>query len=275
MAPATTGSDDVCPSNGYLIGHDHLGSEPVITVASADGAARVAVARRGATLLRWHVDRLGVPFDLTDGYRDEPELLAQDGMRDGVLAPFPNRVADARYSFADHEYDLLPGSLDDWTLQIPAHTLVRTDDALIPLDGADAYQPLDDNPAMDFRRPRGLRGHVIDACFTDLASSHDRRAETVLRNTRTGDELRVWQLAGPMHVYTGDILVRGRRRSRHQPERLATTPINTAQANQWTISHAKPLVTPESCFRVRHAYSRRCLESEPGPGVPLAVLLRP
>lgn len=276
-------------------------------MTSTDGAVRVAVALRGATLLTWEVNRLGAPFDLTDGYRDEAELLAQDGVRNGMLAPFPNRVAEGRYTFADLEYDLLPartaprliyhgfarelpfdlaeavvsgnaarltfttpirpgrhpgypfsldlavtyvvtanelsiavratntgasaapfaagwhpyfrlpGTVDDWTLQIPARALVRTDDALIPLDGDAAYQPFDGNPAMDFRRARELRGLVIDACFTDLAFSHDRqddgRSETVLRNARTRDELRVWQLTGSMHVFTGDTLARGRRRS--------------------------------------------------------------
>ena len=307
MTHMTTGSGYEYPPNGYLIEHGHLGSEPVVIVSSPHGGARVILARRGATLLRWEVDRLGAPFDLTDGYRDEAELLAQDGVRNGVLAPFPNRVADARYTFAGVEYDLLPGQIpgrtaprlsyhgfarelpfdlaeavvsadrarltfvarirsgrhsgypfrlefavtylitaneiavttratnqspstapyaagwhpyfrlpgtvDDWTLQIPARTIVRTDDALIPLDGAAAYQPLDDNPAMDFRLPRKLGGLVIDACFTDLAFEHEDRSETVLRHTRTPDELRVWQCAGSMHVFTGDTLARDRRHS--------------------------------------------------------------
>lgn len=334
MTLTTTGSDDATPSYSYLIEHDHLGSEPVVTASSPDGATRVTVALRGATLLRWQVDRLGRPFDLTDGYRDEAELLAQDGVRNGVLAPFPNRVADARYTFAqdaftDHEYDLLPGrtaprliyhgfarelpfdlaeavvsgsaarltftapirpdrhpgypfaleftvsylitanelsistrvtntgaspapyaagwhpyfrlpgTVDGWTLEVPARTLVRTDDALIPLAGAAAYQPLDAVPAMDFRRPRELRGLVIDACFTDLAfadlaatDNHrsDHGAETVLRNPQTGDELRVWQLAGSMHVFTGDTLARDRRSSiALEPVEVVTDAFNRAE----------------------------------------------
>lgn len=340
MTLTATGSDDASPSNSYLIEHDHLGTEPVVIATSPDGATRVAVARRGATLVRWEVDRLGAPFDLTDGYRDEAELLAQDGVRNGVLAPFPNRVDDGRYAFADtvtdagagtvadREYDLLPGrtasrliyhgfarelpfdlaeavvsgsgadltftarirpdqfpgypfsldlevgyavaanelpisirvtntgtstapyaagwhpyfrlpgAVDDWTLQIPARTLVRTDDALIPLDGDAAYQALDDNPAMDFRQPRELRGLVLDACFTDLAfgqgdrDEHRRehRAETVLRNAQTGDELRVWQLAGSMHVFTGDTLARDRRRSiALEPVEVVTNAFNRAE----------------------------------------------
>ena len=303
----TTGSGYEYQPGSYLIEHGHLGSEPVVIASSPDGDTRVILARRGATLLRWEVNRRGAAFDLTDGYRDEAELLAQDGVRNGVLAPFPNRVADARYRFAGVEYDLLPdqepgrcaprlsyhgfvrelpfdlaeavvsadcarltfatrvqsgrhcgypfrlefavtyivtaneitvttratnqsasvvpyaagwhpyfrlpGTVDDWTLEIPARTIIRTDDALIPLDGAAAYQSLDDVPAMDFRLPRKLSGLVIDACFTDLRPNAGHRAETVLRHTQSPDELRVWQSAGSMHVFTGDTLARDRRHS--------------------------------------------------------------
>jgi aldose 1-epimerase len=320
MTAATTGPDDANAPSSYLIEPGHLGSEPAVIVSSPDGAARVTLARRGATLLNWEVNRLGAPFDLTDGYRDQAELLAQDGVRNGVLTPFPNRVADARYTFAGHEHDLLPGrtaprlsyhgfarelpfdlaeavvsgsaarltftapirpgrhpgypfslglavtytvtanelsitiratntgtspaphaagwhpyfrlpgTVDDWTLQIPARTLVRADDALIPLDGHTAYQPLDDSPAMDFRRPRELRGLVIDACFTDLAFTDGRGAETVLSNAQTHDELRVWQRTGSMHVFTGDTLKRDRRRSiALEPVEVVTNAFNRAE----------------------------------------------
>jgi aldose 1-epimerase len=306
-------------TNSYLISHDRLGSAPVVVVSAPDGA-RVTLARRGATLLSWEVNRLGAPFDLTDGYRDEAELLAQDGVRNGVLAPFPNRIADARYTFAGVEYDLrpgstarliyhgfarelpfdlaeavvsdlaarltftgridagsnpgypfaldlavtylvtadeisvtthatntgtsaapyaagwhpyfrLPGAVDDWTLEIPARTIVRTDDALIPLDGDAAYQPLEDHPTLDFRRPRELSGLVIDACFTDLTATAEdgKRSETVLRHTQTSDELRVWQSGGSMHVFTGDTLARDRRRSiALEPVEAVTNAVNRA-----------------------------------------------
>ena len=318
----TTDSAGHMVPDGYLIDHGHLGSEPVVIVATPDGATRVTVARRGATLLSWEVNRnrLGDPLDLVDGYRDEAELWSQDGVRNGVLAPFPNRVADARYRFADAEYDLLPGrtssrliyhgfarelpfdlaeavvsadgarltfstriqsgrhsgypfrldfavtylvtadeieittratnqgttaapyaagwhpyfrlpgTVDDWTLEIPARTLVRTDEALIPLDGEAAYQSLDDCPALDFRRSRKLSALVIDACFTDLAFGPDQRSETVLRHTQTPDELRVWQSAGSVHVFTGDTLARDRRRSiALEPVEVVTNAFNRAE----------------------------------------------
>jgi aldose 1-epimerase len=298
-------------AGAYAISEGRLRGEPTMTVHAPDGSARVVLALRGATLLSWQVrratesgGRLTELTELTDGYRDEAELLAQDGVRAGLLAPFPNRVAGGRYRFAGSDHDLLPGErgdrtiyhgfareapfelvdadltaagarlllrttsirpgryagypfavdmeveytisgrelgiemravnvghttaphaagwhpyftlsrpIDDLLLRIPAHTLIRTDASLIPLYGEDALLPLDQCPDMDFRTPRPLGGAVIDACFADLAPGPDGRAETVLSDPATRDELRVWQYGGYMHVFTGDTLTRDRRAS--------------------------------------------------------------
>jgi aldose 1-epimerase len=296
----------------WRIERGRLGGEPALAVAAPPGAAWDPGAARGATLLAWRVRRqgAGTAFDLTDGYRGGAELHAQDGVRNGILAPFPNRVADARYRFAGRDHDLLPGTppprlvyhgfarslpfhliathttatqarltlrctairpgahpgypfaldltvtwliradgieaelharnvgddpapyaagwhpyfrlpgrLDDWTLHVPASTLVRTDANLIPYPGASAYAKLDGVPHLDFRAARPLGATVIDACYADLAPVTDldarpdakARIETVLRSPATGDELRVWQHTGLMHVFTGDTLARSRR----------------------------------------------------------------
>ena len=93
----------------FLIASDRLGAEPTVVAAARDGSTRVVVARRGATLLSWQARRGGAAVELTDGYRSEKELIAQDGVRNGILAPFPNRVAQGRYRFDGREYDLLSG----------------------------------------------------------------------------------------------------------------------------------------------------------------------
>jgi aldose 1-epimerase len=309
----------------YRIAEDRLGGEPTLVVSAPDGSVRAVVALRGATLLSWQAARVsgpaarsaaGRPTELTDGYRDERELLSQDGVRAGLLAPFPNRVADGRYRYGGHDHDLLPGRdgdrtiyhgfareapfrlvdatttadsarlllrctairpgaypgypfaldldveytigrrqpgvelgvairatnvgettapyaagwhpyftlsrpIDDLVLRIPADTLIRTDALLIPLPGEDARLPLDDCPAMDFRTPRRLGDAVIDACFADLSAGPGGRTETVLGDPATGDELRVWQYGGYMHVFTGDTLARDRRAS------IALEPVET------------------------------------------------
>src|ERR1044072_7143391 len=104
----------------YRIAEDLLGGEPTLVVSAPNGGVRVVLALRGATLLSWQVRR-GAAGDtratelteLTDGYRDEKELLSQDGVRAGLLAPFPNRVADGRYRFRGDDHDLLPGRRTD------------------------------------------------------------------------------------------------------------------------------------------------------------------
>lgn len=124
-------------SDTFRIAEGRLGDEPTVTVSAPDGAVRVLLALRGATLLSWQVGRgaagqLAEPTEqlteptepteltelteLTDGYRDEAELLSQDGVRAGLLAPFPNRVADGRYHYGGRDHDLLPGHVVDRTV---------------------------------------------------------------------------------------------------------------------------------------------------------------
>lgn len=281
--------------------------EPAVEICGHGGEVRATIALRGATLLSWQVQHGGERLELTDGYRDRAEFVEQSGVRNGVLAPFPNRIAESRYRFGGREHDLLPGvrgdrttyhgfarmasfeiedatmaadraqlvlrsneirpgrfdgypfafdltviytvesdqisleihavnvsdvpapyaagwhpyfqlgngiqDIDDLELRVPADTLIRTDDALIPAEGDDCRIALDDRPEMDLRRGGPIGHRVIDTCYADLRFGSDGRAETALRDRRTGYELRIWQDGGFMHVFTGDTLPRDRRRS--------------------------------------------------------------
>lgn len=281
--------------------------ESALTVVGEGGAVRAIVALHGATLLSWQVRDDGELLELTDGYRSAAELREQPGVRNGVLAPFPNRVADGRYHFGGQAYDLLPGvqgdrevyhgfarlapfvlqsattseqaarvvlrsgeirpgrfegypfaldltvvyviekdqialeieavnvgdtaapyaagwhpyfqlgngvdDIDDLELRIPGDTLIQTDTALIPVDGPEARINLDARPEMDFRNGGALGQRVIDACYGGLAFAPGGRAETALRDPKTGRALEVWQESGLMHVFTGDTLPRDRRKS--------------------------------------------------------------
>lgn len=79
------------------------------TLEAGPGGARALIAHHGATLLSWQVPTPQGPLELLDGYRSRAELVGQDGVRNGVLAPFQNRVAQARYRFEGRDHDLLPG----------------------------------------------------------------------------------------------------------------------------------------------------------------------
>lgn len=100
------------------------------------GDAELHVALLGATPLRWLVPYRGAPWDLLDGYRDDAELAAQNGVRNGIMAPFCNRVADARYTFDGVEHDLAPGATD----RVVYHGLVRTLPFTV-VERTDAAQP--------------------------------------------------------------------------------------------------------------------------------------
>jgi aldose 1-epimerase len=95
----------------FCVGRGSFGPYETVEVRHDSGLCS-SVALRGATLLSWQVPGPRGPVDLVDGYASPAELGSQDGVRNGVLAPFPNRVADARYDFAGVRHDLAPGTRD-------------------------------------------------------------------------------------------------------------------------------------------------------------------
>lgn len=272
------------------------------------------VAFRGATLIEW-----GVPFgdrllSLTDGYAGEAELLGQNGVRNGVMAPFPNRIAGGRYHYGHRNHDLLPGvaederliyhgfarklpfelvevcedgdaaevllrteairagvfdgypfslilhvrvrlgvdglsltitatnlghhsapyaagwhpyfcfdreSIDSLELQVSAHETILSDANLLPLSGVIAHAPIHTRPERDFRSPRTIGAEPIDAALSGLKPDADGIIRTHLRDPQRGCGLTVWQEGGLVHLFTGDTLARGRRRS------IAIEPVET------------------------------------------------
>ncbi|WP_051274811.1 aldose 1-epimerase [Cellulomonas sp. URHD0024] len=101
---------------------DTSGTAPrTVTLVAAD--SEVVISLIGATPLSWTLPLLGQVTDILDGYRDAEELAAQGGVRNGVMAPFCNRVADGRYTFDGVTHDLLPGAHD----RTIYHGLVRTE----------------------------------------------------------------------------------------------------------------------------------------------------
>lgn len=116
--------------------------------------------------------------------------------------------------FGWHPYFTLgDGPVDDWELQIPAQSLIRTGADLIALAGAQAYVALDDAPALDFREPRRIGPSILDQGYTDVEADADGRIRTHLRDPASGWALALWQERGVVHVFTADTVARGQRQA--------------------------------------------------------------
>ncbi|HEY1891613.1 MAG TPA: hypothetical protein VGG63_14465 [Steroidobacteraceae bacterium] len=152
----------------------------------------------------------GYPFaiDLAVSFTlDAAGLALAVRMRNGGDEPAP-------CFFGWHPYfRVSDGFADEWTLEIPAQRLVATGIDLIPLAGNDAYVPLDDAPALDFRHSRPIGGSVLDQGYSDLVVAADGRSRTRLMDPKSGFGITVWQERGVMHAFTGDALKRDVRRS--------------------------------------------------------------
>ena len=103
------------------------------------------------------------------------------------------------------------GMADDWMLEIPARTAIRTDARLIPLPGEAAHVPLDQAPELDFRTARRVGATVLDVGYAGLATDRDQRMRTRLTDPASSFSLCVWQERGVMHAFTGDTLGAGAR----------------------------------------------------------------
>jgi len=106
-APRTSARQGV--AGGFRARPTRFDGLAATALEAAPGGARAVIAHRGATLVSWRVATADGPLELLDGYRSATELEEQDGVRCGVMAPFQNRIAGARYRFQGAQYDLLPG----------------------------------------------------------------------------------------------------------------------------------------------------------------------
>jgi aldose 1-epimerase len=175
-----------------------------VTALLADsGSARTTLS----TTIR---GRPGYPFaiDLAVSMTlDATGLTVEAHMRNGGDEPAP-------CFFGWHPYfRVSAGGVNDWMLEIPARTLIRTGADLIALPGEAAYVPLGETPALDFRRSRPIGGSILDQEYGDLVADSDGRFRTRLLDPSSGFGISVWQERGVMHAFTGDTLKRDARLS--------------------------------------------------------------
>ena len=93
----------------YAVSRSSMGAQPLV-VLEDDAGRRVRIACRGATIIGFEMPRGGGSFDIAAGHRDAAEITARPGSRFAIMVPFGGRIADARYRFDGHDYDLQPGA---------------------------------------------------------------------------------------------------------------------------------------------------------------------
>src|ERR1051325_4444705 len=88
---------------------DTLGKHDIAVLEDFARGRRVRIARRGATVIGLEQTLGAATLDLADGYRDAAELDSRPSSRFAIMAPFANRIDDARYSYDGETHDLQPG----------------------------------------------------------------------------------------------------------------------------------------------------------------------
>jgi aldose 1-epimerase len=135
---------------GYRVESGRLDGTELTIMRGDDPGVELVISHVGATVLSWRVRSGERWLELVDGYRDAAELSAQNGVRNGVMVPFPNRVPAGRYTFHGVSHDLLPG----WpeadrliyhgllrTLPLRCRDVASTDAGATVVFDTDAFRP--------------------------------------------------------------------------------------------------------------------------------------
>jgi aldose 1-epimerase len=167
--------------NVFSIELEQLGSHDVLVLRDVERGRCVRVARRGAALIGLEQAVDGGVRQLADGYRDAAEVESRPSSRFAIMAPFANRIADARYRFDGHAYDLQPGV--EGAQRAARHGFVRGVDfdvALQHVDEAGAHVTF----ATSVIRPGKFDGYpfAIDVVVTYTLDASGLTLQAGLRN---------------------------------------------------------------------------------------------
>lgn len=141
----------------------------------------------------------GYPFLLQ--LRVRYELEEAQGLTTTVTAR--NVGSDAApFGVCPHPYLVAgPGDVDDWTVTVPAASVMTVDDRLLPtgIEALTAGDPL------DLRTPQRIGAREIDHCYTDIAHGADGTSRVqVHAESGTGVELSFGEDLEWLQVHTAD-----------------------------------------------------------------------
>lgn len=198
--------------NVFSIELEQLGSHEVFVLRDVERGRCARVARRGAALIGLEQAMDEGVRQLADGYRDSAELESRPSSRFAIMAPFANRIADARYTFDGRSYDLQPGV--EGAQRAARHGFVRGVDfdvAVQHVDEAGAHVTF----ATSVIRPGKFEGYpfAIDVLVTYTLDAYGLTLQASLRNVgetaapcffgwhpyfRVGDgDINAWELQIP------------------------------------------------------------------------------
>jgi aldose 1-epimerase len=151
--------------------------------------------------------RPGFPFALSLAIE---YVLSAEGL--GVTVTATN-IGDRTcpYGCGAHPYlQLGAPAVDSLNLQVPAHTVLRSNDRGLPV----AAEPVA-GTALDFRQARPIGSTQLDNAFTDLARDGDGRARVSLSDPAGAESVTLWMDENYDYVmlFTGDPLPDVARRS--------------------------------------------------------------
>lgn len=122
--------------SGFSLEKTQWGIHDMFVLHDVQRGRRVCVAQRGANLVSLEQTIDGVTHALIDGYRDADELERSPSSRSAIMAPFANRIAEARYTFDGKTYDMQPGVEAQRGIR---HGFVRTLDFDVANQHADTH----------------------------------------------------------------------------------------------------------------------------------------
>lgn len=93
----------------YAVTAGSLDGQPLVVLEDSVAGRRLRIALHGAAVVDFCADVNGVTHELAAGYQSADEIAKRPGSRFAILAPFPGRIADARYVFDGVAQDLDPG----------------------------------------------------------------------------------------------------------------------------------------------------------------------
>ena len=177
----------------------------------------------------------GYPFSLD---LEIEYLLSDAGLRVRTTA-VNTGSAPAPYGYGAHPYLSFGGkSIDTLVLQVPAHTVLSSDERGIPIGSGPAK-----GTELDFRAPRPIGSTRLDHAFTDLDRDGDGRARVTLWIPTRTRVLELWVDEEHSHLmlFSGDPLPDVNRRS--LAVEPMTCPPNAFQSGEHVIT-----LQPEQSF---------------------------